>query len=339
MSDGIYSTDQVGKLPSILDEITLLEMPQTPLTSALRVASKPDNIQSLYFARDLRAVKRKGRLEGKDVDTFVKRVRKEIYARGQYFGGDETSFKVSDQAKNNKLAGGITEYDLQRTEALLELKRQMESQFLSNDDSAAEAGTTPNTTRGVFKWGSTTAQGHLPVDASLRPVAAQSIETGVLSNSTWNEAIFLEMMRTIFDQTNKEADLMGICGSKFLTAMQEWVAFKKDVSGKTLMLSLTANAAGASIFPVVDFLECIHGKVKLKSSAELLKDEDGVATTATSASAVFLDPDLWEIAYYEDVKTLEFEDRGGGKRGAHFAAAQLRCLHPRGQGYIRLTES
>ena len=78
MSDGIYSSDQVGKLPSILEEITLLEMAKTPFTSSLRVAPKPENIQSLYFARSLRSVPRTGRLEGKDVDTFVARVRKEV---------------------------------------------------------------------------------------------------------------------------------------------------------------------------------------------------------------------------------------------------------------------
>ena len=137
------------------------------------------------------------------------------------------AFLVSDLAQNVSDVAGIGKRgEMKRaiSHAIVELKRNMEATFCSDQDSQADNGTTlPYLTRGMGKWITNTAQGDQPVPAAYLTPAASIITK---TTATTLETDFNAVCGSIYAQTGQQGDFDLICGTavkQLFSTFAAWV--------------------------------------------------------------------------------------------------------------------
>jgi hypothetical protein len=324
----MYETNLVGKRQEILDKVFNVESDKTPFLSSLKAGKTPVQSVATWLAEVYPAVASTGVLDGTAATTPNRVDRLLLTGIVQQF---RQEWGVTQRAQLTETAGVRDEAARQMMAAMVLLKRQIEQQFLSVDDSAEESGQTPFTTRGVLKWLTNAAQTNHIVPAALRPAAA-SAYTGAVAS--FEDTAFRALMDAAYAARKAPVDLDAFVG----------VELKKAIDALTnIYPSATTSAQVRTVYNVndpstyqnkVDFLRCSTGNVRVHLDPFIaITSSTGAASAYTPKSGVFVDLAMWDIGWMAKPANTNLADDGSGKKGFIDAFALLRCLNPLGQAY------
>ena len=210
--------------------------------------------------------------------------------------------------------------------ALVMLKRDMEATFLSDNESAADDGSTQAyKTRGLGKWIQSTAQSVQAVAAAYR-TPATSIVTDEIS--TINDDTIEEIMASIYDQTGEEgAEITVWCGLSVKRQISKLAVYDTTDSDLTTVREFDVDAASKTITRAIDVIETDVGTAKLRLSGFI--NSSGDPTSAASKRlAYFVPDDQCEARFLKAPGVQELPNLGGGRRGMVEAIGCLTVKNP-----------
>jgi hypothetical protein len=330
---GMYEQQQPMKREELGDEIFNVESHETPF---LRLLPKGDTPNQMLAEWPVQAYPRrgfKGVVDGYDVDEYNKTTREKVQAYSQWL---MESWMVSKLANVTNAAGvQRNERAKQATDALLLLNKKLERLYLSNQETAAEAGAAQAyETRGALRWLQTAAQATLPVPADFRPPAG-CVHTGALSTLT--PTVLETMLETASRAKLAPVDLTGFVGIKLKSRMSTWgqkVLADQSAAASTTIVTqqYNLNAADKRLIHVIDEFIFDAGRVKTIPTYYLACDpETGEDTDYTSRSGIFVDIGMWEKRFLQMVESVVEPPKSGGPRGYHDVITLLACKNPLGQ--------
>jgi hypothetical protein len=320
-----------GQREDLADIISVIDAKNTPLVSTARKGKDITNAGVYSFQCDkFNDPSFAGVLSDEDVSTYADPAanRAILSARAQKFRRaikvDSFVDKASDIAGvKNQMANGVKN-------ALVEIKRDMESAFCSNKDSVEQVNTTPYNTRGLFEWVKATAQAELPVPAAYRTPSA-SINTAAVAAVT--ETAVQDLLTSIYSQTGTIDDLVLLCGPSLKRAFTGFTRYATTPgSAGDVGLSIrTFNTEMSSkkIIAAVNVFEGDFGSLRLVPSLFLRKDQNA---QAQAGSGLVADMNKIEIRFAQRPAFRELPDLGGGPRGLIDAIASVTCLAPNAMG-------
>lgn len=323
----MYEVNLVGKRQEILPQIFNIEAEQTPVLSMLATGKTPTQMLADWIAEVYPEVASTGVLDGTPA-TSPKRVdRYRLQGCAQHF---RQEWGVTTLANVTESAGVKNEAAHQMAAAMLLLKRQMEQQFLSTSDCAAESGSTPWTTRGMGSWLSSDAQGNYPVDEHVRPSSNCIYDADTLANLSEND--FRGLLEAASKARKGPVDLDGIVGVDLKAAMDDWTMIHPAAASSTQPRTVWQLRDPKTYQNMVDFLKFSAGSVRLQTSYFLFNNvATGAAGANSSNGGLFIDRKMWNLGYLQKPANTNLPPDGSGKKGFVDAIVLLRCLNPLGQ--------
>lgn len=320
----MYEVNQVGKLQEILPAVFNIDPELTPLLSWLATGKKPENSLMTWQAEVYPDVASTGVLDGTPA-TSPKRIDRELLTGCvQHF---RQEWGVTKRANLTSVAGIAEEAGHQRMAAMLQLKWQMEQQFLSATDSSVESGATPWTTRGALEWLKASAQTNHPVPASLRPAAA-ALYTGAFASLS--ETAFRTLLETASLAKKGTVTLAGFVGLTLKATLDDFTnVFPTSSTAPRTVYQVRDNN---QYLNSVDVLVFSAGSVTLAVSHHVGRTTStGAKGTYSDKSGVFLDKSMWDVGYMQKPSNTNLAEDGSGPHGFIDAFAGLRCKNPLGQ--------
>jgi hypothetical protein len=216
--------------------------------------------------------------------------------------------------------------------ALIELKRDMESAFCSDNESQEQAGVTPYKTRGLGNWINNSAQTDLPVPTAFRTPSA-SVDANATSSLT--EAQVAAVLQSVYEQTGTIESMDLVCGPNLKKRFSEFTRYTSGGANTALSTrQYTAPLNDRTIINAVDAYIGDFGSITLVPTLFNAKDQ---AAAVSSARGYLLNFDMLESRYGRRPRFQELEDQGGGPRGLVDAIAALVCWNPKGLGKFSAT--
>jgi hypothetical protein len=251
--------------------------------------------------------------------------RAKLHGRIQKF---RKPFSVSDIAQNvSDVAGVGKKGEMKRaiSHAIIELKRNMEATFCSDQDSQADNGTLPYLTRGVGKWTASAAQTDLPVPATYLTPA-----TSILTKTTATtlETDINALCQSVYQQTGQQGEFDLLCGVALKSLFSSFAAWVPSAITTVPLRRFNQDANSKAIINTVDFWGGDFGSTKLILSLWLAYDS--VAGPIRNGRGYLMDWDVWELRYNRQPAFSENPDLGGGPRGYVDAICGLVCYNPLG---------
>lgn len=333
-----FEQDLTGKRQSLADIIANIQTTTTPYTSMLAKRTKPVNQPHSWQGEVYPDVDSKGVPDGKDVEKFdaVPRFLLQCYA--QKFWRNPAVSDFADEAEIAGASGG--EFARQKAIAMILLKRKLEQQCLSADDTAANApATDPEqgyTTRGAFSWIASAAQTTFPVPAALLTPAAQ-IYTGTLANFKEGTAnpgtgtTFASMCASSYIQRKGPLTMDAFLGIYLKQQFTTFTTYTEDKANYTQVRQFTRPGDDKTLTATVDQLVTDTGVVRLHLSSYLRKNTTTGADTAyTHRSGIVVDMDMSGLAYTRLPRIVPQEYKGGGPRAICDAIALHMMDNPLG---------
>jgi hypothetical protein len=330
---GLLEINQVGKREDFSDVISVVDAKSLPFTSMVPKGSEPANSIYDWQADAYDDAVLGGIVDGVDVlsTDYVNEAshRAKLHGRIQKF---RKPFSVSDIAQNvSDVAGVGKKGEMKRaiSHAIIELKRNMEATFCSDQDSQPDNGTVPYLTRGVGKWASNTAQTDLPVPASYLTPA-----TSILTKTTTTtlETDINALCQSVYQQTGQQGDFDLLCGVALKALFSSFAAWVPSAVTTVPLRRFNQDANDKAIINTVDFWSGDFGSVKLILSLWLAYDS--VAGPIRNGRGYMMNWDLWELRYNRQPAFNENPDLGGGPRGYVDAIAGLVAYNPLGLAKI-----
>ena len=334
---GLLEVNQVGKREDFADVIAVVDAKNLPFTSMVPKGSEPANTIFDWQADAYDAAVLGGIVDGVDVIStdYVNEAshRAKLHGRIQKF---RKAFLVSDLAQNVSDVAGIGKRgEMKRaiSHAIVELKRNMEATFCSDQDSQADNGTTlPYLTRGMGKWISNTAQGDQPVPAAYLTPAASIITK---TTATTLETDFNAMCGSIYAQTGQQGEFDLICGTAVKQLFSTFAAWVPNSVTTVPLRQFTQNAVSKEIINTVDFWQGDFGSVKLILSLFLALDS--APGNIQTGRAYAMNWEHVELRYNRQPAYQDLPNLGGGPRGYVDAIAGLAVFNPLGLGKVAPT--
>jgi hypothetical protein len=334
---GLLEINQVGKREDFADVIAMVDNKSLPFTSMVPKGSEPANTIFDWQADSYSAAVLGGIVDGADVlsTDYVNEAanRAKLHGRVQKF---RRPFLVSDMAQNVSDVAGIGKRgEMKRaiSHAIIELKRNMEGTFCSDQDSQADNGTTlPYLTRGMGKWLSTTAQTDLPVPASYLTPAGNVITK---TTATTLESDFNGMCQSVYQQTGQQKDFDLICGTAVKSLFSSFAAWVPASVTTQAVRRYTSDQSDGSIINNIDFWQGDFGSVKLILSLFLALDS--APGNIQNGRGYMMNWELVELRYGRTPMYTELPNMGGGPRGYVDAIAALAVFNPLGLGKVAPT--
>lgn len=324
---GLLEISQVGKREDFADVISVVDAKSLPFTSMVPKGSEPVNTIFDWQADSYSDAVLGGIVDGVDVQSsdYVNEAanRAKLHGRIQKF---RKSFSVSDMAQNvSDVAGVGRKGEMKRaiSHAIIELKRNMEATFCSDQDSQADNGTVPYLTRGAGKWISSTAQGDQPVPSTYLTPAASIITK---TTATTIEDDINGLCQSVYQQTGQQGDFDLICGASLKKLFSSFAAWVPSAVTTVPLRRFNQDAVDKQIINTVDFWQGDFGSVKLILSLWLAYDS--AAGNIRNGRGYLMNWDLWELRYNRQPAFNENPDLGGGPRGYVDAIAGLVCYNP-----------
>ncbi len=329
----MYDANQVGKRQEILDKIYNVEAAETPFLSMLKIGPTPNQMLATWVGEVYPDVASTGVLDGVPATTPARVDRYLLQGCAQHF---RQEWGVTTLAQLNNVAGvGRNEAGHQMLVAMLLLKRQIEQQFLSADDCAAESGGTPWTARGVFEWLKASAQTNYAVPAALRPAAAALYTAAYAS---LDQEAFRTCLMAASAARKGPVTLTGFVGQTLKSKIDDWTNIH-PVSSSTSQPRMQYVVQGNDVLKnSVDQLRFSAGTVDLIESFFLTRTTStGAAGTYSAQSGAFLDMKMLEVAYLMKPANTNLAPDGSGKKGFVDAVAILKFLNT--LGHIKVQPS
>ena len=248
------------KREDLADYIALVDAKDTPFTSMAPKGKDLGNMYHRWSADAHEATNTSGYNDGKDVaDTvdaslgnslshgaayapFVQnhaRQRDELSNYAQYFRRATKVSPLSAEVTNpvggkNLLAQGISK-------KTVELKRDMEATFLSDNSPVLANGTVPYQTRGMGKWTTNAGGGVLPIPTTFdTPTdSIADVGTGTTAGATdlFTESMVQGVLESIYSETGNVRSYDLIAGTKIKRAFTNLTSTVVDDSGSNPVAS------------------------------------------------------------------------------------------------------
>ncbi len=325
---GTFEVNQVGKREDLADIIAIADAKATPFTSMLKKGKKATNTLFECQADKYDDAQTGGVPEGKDVDTYedAAEYREKIAGRLQKF---RRTVLVTTEAQEISVIAGINssdvnnvpgadEYARAKAKKAIEIKRDMEATFLSDNDSRAEATGQARRSRGVGAWIAQTAQTDLPVPVAYRTPTA-SLFSGAIG--TFTEDTLRGLLESRWDQTGASDELVGIVGSKVKNAVSDMIRYEPNKASNTVVRSYRADIGDKKVQSIVDVYEGDYGTDELFLNSFLPNNFRGY----------ILDMRFFECRSAFMPRFEELPNMGAGRRGMIEAIVGLSCMNPLGQ--------
>ena len=335
MSQGLVHP-AVGLREDLADVISVVDAKNCPVSSMAKKGADLTNGQVFSWQADAyNDPSFDGVLTSADVTTYDDPAKNRVLlsGRAQKF---RRSIKVDDFAQNvDNIAGVGKKKEMARgvSKAIVELKRDMESAFCSDNDSQEQSGTTPYKTRGLGSWISASAQTDLPVPASFRTPSASINSTAIASLT---EANVQSVLQSIYQVTGQISTMVLVCGPELKRAFTGFTRYAtgSDSAAELSIRTFTQPTSDKKITAKVDTFEGDFGTITLLPS--LFNAKDQVEATQLRRGYL-LDMDMIEVRYGRRPRFQELEDMGGGPRGLIDAIAALVCWNPKSLGKFSAT--
>ena len=334
---------QVGKREDFADVIAMVDYKDTPFTSMCPKGTEPANTLYDWQMDAYAAVALGGIVDGTDVATtdYVNPAAQRAKAHGriQIF---RTAFMVSDLAQNVSDVAGIGRRgEMQRAvkKAIVQLKRNQEATFCSDQDSQADNGTLPYLTRGIGAW---VNAGEVTITdaATACPAAFVTPAASVVTKTTATtlESDLNNVTGSIYQQTGQQKDFDLLCGINLKAQFSSFAAWVPSAVTTVPLRRYNQDATSKSIIATVDFWQGDFGSLKLILSLFLAAGAGGAgAANIKNGRGYLIDWDQLELRYNRMPGYQENPNLGGGPRGYVDSVAGLVVYNPLGLGKIAPT--
>ena len=324
----LFERSQVGKREDLADLISVADAKSTPFTSMAPKGKKPGNTLMQWQVDAYDATSTAGTVDGTDVASYdnASANRAILSNYGQVFRRNLRVSPLSIEISN--VAGVKDELAHGLAKRLVEIKRDFEATFLSNNTAQLDNGTVPYKTRGLGKWIVTAANKDavLPVpDAYCTPSA--SIET-TATTSNLTDANVQNVLAGIFGQTGTIRSYDLFCGSTLKRAFTNLLVNATTVTNNpTAVRTFTEDSADKTFTSVIDVFQGDFGTVNLHPCNFMPDAKDGYVVPM----------DMVEIRYGQLPSVKELPDSGGGPARLIEAFAALVVKNPLALGKFDLS--
>lgn len=321
---------QVGKRQEIADKIFNIQPEATPFLSSLKRGPSPKQMLATWQSEVYPDVSSTPVVDGAAVSSYEKVDRHLLSGYGHYF---RRPWGVTTLADLTEVAGiGRDEAGRQMAAAMLLLKRMIEQQMLSCDDTQVDNGSLGYGMRGAFKWLDNSAQGTLPVPSAIRPASANNYAGAF---GSFGEAGLRTMLNSMFSERKSELNLIGYVGLDLKAAIDDWTNVYAVASSTSQPRTQYTVIGNQELISNVTMVKFTTGTAKLIVSEFLDRDTStGAVKTYSRKSGLFVDPTMWDLALMKKPANTNLPEDGSGKRGYVDAVGVLRCFNPQAQGYV-----
>lgn len=328
---GLAERNQVGKREDLADVIAIVDARKTPFSSMVKKGKKPGNTLMEWQVDAYDDTKLDGVIDGEDVTDFENAGENRAVLRNYIQKFRRTAMVTTDAEETSDVAGA-SEGEMARSIAkkLVEIKRDMESAFLSDNNSQADTGSVPYLTRGLGKWIISAASADTdvnPVPQAYLPAAAQIITTATASLD--EDTDIQGILKAIFDNGGDGGDYKLICGSTLRRRFTDMT--RTDGGSETAKIrTFQGSQESKEITNSTAIFNGDFGSIEVIAS-NFIGRSASTNTTDIDRGYV-LDMDKLIARYVSLPKVKKLEDRGGGPRALIDAKVGLICLNPKGMG-------
>ena len=233
------------------------------------------------------------------------------------------SVEISNVAGlKDELANGIAK-------KLVELKRDMESTYLSENDAQVDNGSDAYLTKALGTWISTSGGSVLQVPSAFRTPTGSIEETATTSNIT--DTTVQDVLARIYSQTGSIKNFTMPLGRTLKRAFTDQLTGTRSVTDASNQIAATqirtfSPQTGKKVTLAVDIFEGDFGTVSLVPDNFMPAQTDGYV----------LDMDGLEIRYGKLPEVKELPDSGGGPVRMIEAVASLIVKNPLAHGKFDL---
>lgn len=328
MSTTLVERSAVAKPRDLAWEFTNADRKGTPFSSSLSKGKKPQNMLLEYPAEKFATPALGGVLDEADAGTSVNTrdddrvigARAQIWEKVGHLGGlAQTVLQTAGVLPKQQLAKAIAK-------KMVELKRNVELTYLSDQDSQAETGSAPYLTRGLGKWIQSSAQSDLAVDALYR-TPADSISTTALAAYTDDTIVgVFQSMYSQHGDTSAEFDVWA--GALWKKAVGRLTIYNTTESGKDSVRHYTQEQKDTTLrLGKVDVLDTAFGTgiIRLANFINVGGDH---TTEQSKSQAYAVLPDMVEERVVEETNPQMLGKTGRGQKFLVTRTAALACLNP-----------
>ena len=313
---------QIGKREDLSDLIAVADAKETVVSTMLRKGDKPTNTEFDWQVDAYAPTKTTGTVDGQDVSNYedAAAYRARLKSLVQIFRRTPRVTRLAENVSNVAGTNG-SEFARAKAKKMVELKRDIESTLLSDQDMQQDNGVLPYQTRGLGSWISSSAQSLNPVPtAYLTP--AGSIFTGALTGFT--EDSLNNILQSRWDQTGTSDELIAVVGSVLKKTISNFTRFDVNKTSNANIRFFTNDVQAEKLQTVVDIYEGDFGYVEIHKSSFVPNTSRGY----------ILDMRMLELRTHTAPFFQELEDRGGGPAGIIEAVVGLAVTNPLAHGKI-----
>jgi len=302
---------QVGKREDLADIIAVVDAKKTILTTMIPKGSKPTNTKFAWQADKYDTADTAGVVDGTDVSTYedAAKDRAKLENHVQHFRreprvtlmAEEVSVVAGVSDPDPQGVKGGTEFARAKAKKLIELKRDMETALLGDNEAQEDNGSVPYKTRGIGKFLQATAQAYLPVPTAYLTPSASIYASGV---ADFDEDDLRALLQSRWEQVGtSDSNLIGILGSDVKNRITDFTRYVPTVTNFTSVRAYD-HGKDTKFASVVDFYQGDYGTVELMLSSFLPDNKRGY----------LLDMDFVELRTHTAPRSKPLPDLGGGPR-------------------------
>ncbi len=325
----LLEKDQVGKREDLADLIALVDAHDCPVVSSAKKGAKPGNTTMTWQADAYASAVSTGTVDGTDVSSYedpgTSRALLQNYVQihRRSIRVSPLSVEISNVAGlKDELANGIAK-------KIVEIKRDMETSYLSANDAQADDGSDAYLTKGLATWISTSGGSVFQVPTAFRTPTASIETTATTANIT--DATVQDVLASIYSETGSIKNFTMPLGRTLKRAFTDRLTGTRSVTDASNNIAATqirtfSPQSGKKVTLAVDFFEGDFGSVSLVPDNFMPAQTDGYV----------LDMDGIEIRYGKLPEVKELPDSGGGPIRMIEAVAALIVHNPLSHGKFDL---
>jgi len=325
----LLEKDQVGKREDLADLIALVDAHDCPVVSSAKKGAKPGNTTMTWQADAYASAVSTGTVDGTDVSSYedpgTSRALLQNYVQihRRSIRVSPLSVEISNVAGlKDELANGIAK-------KIVEIKRDMETSYLSANDAQADDGSDAYLTKGLATWISTSGGSVFQVPTAFRTPTASIETTATTANIT--DATVQDVLASIYSETGSIKNFTMPLGRTLKRAFTDRLTGTRSVTDASNNIAATqirtfSPQSGKKVTLAVDFFEGDFGSVSLVPDNFMPAQTDGYV----------LDMDGIEVRYGKLPEVKELPDSGGGPIRMIEAVAALIVHNPLSHGKFDL---
>lgn len=354
----IVDSTQVGKREFRMGVIFLADANDTPFLSA---AKKPASsykgeksglpqMLGTYQLKTRGARKAGGVADGKDVSNYDgDPPRDEVVFRAEKYWRHPM---VGDIAEGNDIAGIKSEMAEAEANQTVNLKRDMDTELLGDQDSSANGGLEGgSTTRGLGRWVNNVAATHglaytdanAPVPLGIQTPLLQIYDgaIGADINAGLTEAVLRGLLKGRWGYTGDNGQLMGFCGSLIVDKISQFSTYTPNVTNATVTVRTERDGFGTGTF-MSNYVDVYksgpYGAFTIMPVPSVTENASGTGLP-DAYRAYFLDMSQVEVRSRYWFREKQLPDLGGGPRKEIACLIALIAGDPRSHVKIAATAS